>query len=71
MKNLKMTDSIKTLVTGTLGAGAIEVVQDSNAIDILEHSNLFGDILGTLMQVIIGIVALWKLIKGAKNPTSE
>ncbi|WP_162128201.1 hypothetical protein [Flavobacterium phycosphaerae] len=49
---------INHLLTGSAGAGLIEVTQ---------HVDPTQNTVGIIMQLIIGIVTLWKLIKKPKT----
>jgi hypothetical protein len=60
-----MKDHILTLMTGTVGVATVEVTEAvATTIPSPEEVSSIGQL---LIQIIIGIVTVWKLIKKPKN----
>jgi hypothetical protein len=60
-----MKDHILTLMTGTVGVATVEVTEAvATNIPTPEEVSSIGQL---LIQIIIGIVTVWKLIKKPKN----
>lgn len=62
INNLYMKDSLNTFVTGSLGIVGVGVADPINHAISQAPSNL----VSTLIQVIIGIVTIWKFFKPSK-----
>jgi hypothetical protein len=60
-----MKDNIITLLTGSVGVAGVEVAQTvATNIPTPEEVSTIGQL---LIQIIIGIVTVWKLVKKPKN----
>lgn len=60
-----MKDNILTLMTGTVGVATVQVTEAvATNIPSPEEVSSIGQL---LIQIIIGIVTVWKLIKKPKN----
>lgn len=60
-----MKDQILTLMTGTVGVATVEVTEAvATSIPTPEEVSTIGQL---LIQIIIGIVTVWKLVKKPKN----
>lgn len=60
-----MKDQIITLATGTIGVATVEVTEAvASSMPTPEEVSTIGQL---LIQIIIGIVTVWKLVKKPKN----
>lgn len=60
-----MKDQILTLMTGTVGVATVEVTEAvATSMPTPEEVSTIGQL---LIQIIIGIVTVWKLVKKPKN----
>ena len=60
-----MKDQILTLMTGTVGVATVEVTEAvATSVPTPEEVSTIGQL---LIQIIIGIVTVWKLVKKPKN----
>jgi hypothetical protein len=60
-----MKDHILTLMTGTVGVATVEVTEAvATSMPTPEEVSSIGQL---LIQIIIGIVTVWKLVKKPKN----
>jgi hypothetical protein len=60
-----MKDNILTLLTGSVGVAGVEVAQTvATNMPTPEEVSTIGQL---LIQIIIGIVTVWKLVKKPKN----
>jgi len=55
--------NFKTLLTGSIGIGLMETVENVHIPDVTENSGL----VSVLIQIVIGVVTLIKLLKKKKE----